>query len=136
MEMTEWEIVKSYKEAAYPQEQIKILADINICPPRQIIDILRNNGLDVPDMKTGRPRRKKDSDTDTKPSTKEKPSHKEDKQTMVAFVIPDAVQKLAFTRLGELDEQMQSLKKSELEIKRKLESLEKEYAEIVGFLGV
>ena len=44
MNMTEGEIVRMYKAAANPREQIKILADMNECEPQQIQMILYNNG--------------------------------------------------------------------------------------------
>ena len=48
MQMTEKEIIRSYKEAKRKQEQIKILADLNTCPKEDIRKILRDAGLDVP----------------------------------------------------------------------------------------
>lgn len=48
MQMTEKEIIRSYKEAKSKQEQIKILADLNTCKKEDIRKILREAGLDVP----------------------------------------------------------------------------------------
>lgn len=48
MQMTEKEIIRSYKEAKRKQEQIKILADLNTCQKEDIRKILREAGLDVP----------------------------------------------------------------------------------------
>ena len=51
MEMAESDIVKEYREAMYPQEQIGILADLNSVPRKQIVDVLIRNGIDVPQMR-------------------------------------------------------------------------------------
>lgn len=52
MQMTESEIVRSYKEAAEPARQIRILAQLNCCSPD---DIARIVGLpEVPKLRRGR----------------------------------------------------------------------------------
>ena len=45
MQMTNEEIVKSYKEAKHKGQQIGILADLNVCPKELIIDILVEGGI-------------------------------------------------------------------------------------------
>ena len=45
MQMTNEEIVKSYKEAKHKGQQIGILADLNVCPKDMIIDILVEGGI-------------------------------------------------------------------------------------------
>ena len=40
------DIVKSYKEAANKRKQIAILAQLNLCKESDILDVLRDNGVD------------------------------------------------------------------------------------------
>lgn len=54
--MSAGEIVSSYKQAAKPRAQIKVLADLNVCSRERIEEILRAAGEDLPD-KGGRPRK-------------------------------------------------------------------------------
>ena len=46
--MTPGEIVSNYRQAADPKNQIKILADLNVCTPREIEEVLRAEGIDLP----------------------------------------------------------------------------------------
>lgn len=46
MQMSNREIVNSYKEAKDRTQQVKILVDLNCCPVEQIIGILTSNGID------------------------------------------------------------------------------------------
>lgn len=46
--MTPGEIVSNYRQAADPKNQIKILADLNVCTPREIEEVLRAEGVDLP----------------------------------------------------------------------------------------
>ena len=48
MEMTEFEIIKDYGEAKDKTEQIKILADLNMCKPEDIAAVLKKNGIPLP----------------------------------------------------------------------------------------
>lgn len=45
MEMTNGEIVSSYKQAKHKARQIGILAELNRCSNKQIIEILLNGGI-------------------------------------------------------------------------------------------
>ncbi len=47
MEMSEKDIVHSYMMAKNRGDQIKILAELNCCPKEKIMEILRNNGVEV-----------------------------------------------------------------------------------------
>ena len=47
MQMDEGEIVREFKAAANKSEQIKILADLNECSKRQIVEILQKNGFPI-----------------------------------------------------------------------------------------
>ena len=46
MEMTKEEILRSYQEAKKKNEQIKILAQLNLCSQDNIIEILKEMGVD------------------------------------------------------------------------------------------
>lgn len=46
MQMTNEEIIRSYKGAAHKGKQIGILADLNACPKEVIIEILIEGGID------------------------------------------------------------------------------------------
>jgi hypothetical protein len=46
MEMTNEEILRSYRLAKFPEEQIKILADLNVCSRARIVRILKEGGID------------------------------------------------------------------------------------------
>lgn len=56
MEMTEGDIVRSYVHAESPSKQIGVLADLNACSRKEIKEILKRNGLEVPAGKPGRPK--------------------------------------------------------------------------------
>ena len=47
MESSEKEIVRTYMMAKEKGKQIKILAELNCCSKEKIIEILKNNGVDV-----------------------------------------------------------------------------------------
>ena len=46
--MSEGEIVASYRQAAKPADQIKVLADLNVCSRARIIEVLRRAGVELP----------------------------------------------------------------------------------------
>lgn len=46
MQMTNGEIITSYKQAKNGSEQVKILAELNDCPIERIIGILTDGGVD------------------------------------------------------------------------------------------
>ena len=46
MQMTNGEIITSYKQAKNGSEQVKILAELNACPIERIIGILTDAGID------------------------------------------------------------------------------------------
>ena len=48
MEMTKDEIIRRYKEAKDKKDQIKILADLNLCSSKEIKDILVAAGVEIP----------------------------------------------------------------------------------------
>lgn len=51
--MTAGEIVSSYRQAARPQAQIKVLADLNACTPERIREVLAAEGVELPKGKDG-----------------------------------------------------------------------------------
>lgn len=55
MTMTAEEIVREYKQAKYPEKQIRILADQNSCDPSKIKSILKQAGCELP--RAGRPKK-------------------------------------------------------------------------------
>ena len=46
--MAEADIVASYRQAAKPADQIKVLADLNVCSKARIIEVLRRAGVELP----------------------------------------------------------------------------------------
>ena len=46
MVMTNEDIVRSYREAKDRRAQIKVLAELNVCPQELIIEILKEGGID------------------------------------------------------------------------------------------
>ena len=48
MTMTAEEIVREYRQAKYPEKQIRILADQNSCGPSNIKAILEQAGCELP----------------------------------------------------------------------------------------
>lgn len=55
--MTPGEIVTSYRQAANPAAQLRVLADLNVCSKDDIIEVLAAQGVEVK-KKAGRPRKK------------------------------------------------------------------------------
>lgn len=55
--MTPGEIVTSYRQAANPVDQLRVLADLNVCSKDDIIEVLAAQGVEVK-KKAGRPRKK------------------------------------------------------------------------------
>lgn len=48
LQMAEADIVASYRQAAKPADQIKVLADLNVCSKARIIEVLRRAGVELP----------------------------------------------------------------------------------------
>lgn len=63
MVMSDFEIVRDYKQAKDPNGQIKILAELNLCSVQEICDILRKGGIDW--RKLPRPRNQKPESAST-----------------------------------------------------------------------
>lgn len=71
MNMTNGEIVREYRQAAKPMNQIKILADLNGCSNKDIARILIEAGESVPTIFTGQTKGRKRTVT-IRPETPEK----------------------------------------------------------------
>lgn len=56
MNMTKEEIVREYMAAKAPQKQIGILADLNVCSKKEIVEILREAGCELPAYYTKKPK--------------------------------------------------------------------------------
>lgn len=48
MTMTNEEIIREYRQAAHPAQQIGILADLNECKKKAIVEVLREAGCKLP----------------------------------------------------------------------------------------
>lgn len=60
--MTPGEIVASYRQAANKNNQIGVLADLNVCSKAEIVDVLTEQGVEIK-KRTGRPRKKVENET-------------------------------------------------------------------------
>ena len=59
MTMTNDEIVRDYKAAKTPAKQIAVLADLNVCTKKEIVEILREAGCEPPAYYTKKPKQEK-----------------------------------------------------------------------------
>lgn len=50
MQMSPYEILRSYREALFPKKQITILAELNLCSRSRIIEILLEGGIDPSEL--------------------------------------------------------------------------------------
>lgn len=60
MTMTNEEIVREYRQAAHPAQQIGILADLNECKKKVIVEILREAGCKLPGYYDRKPKQAAD----------------------------------------------------------------------------
>lgn len=58
MVMTNEEILAEYRGAKSPQKQIAILADENLCTKKEIVEILREAGAELPGYYNRQPKKK------------------------------------------------------------------------------
>ena len=66
MQMTDGEILASYKQATKPHKQIGILAELNACSRETIIEVLRSNGVpesELPKKRGPKPNQQKEVKT-------------------------------------------------------------------------
>ena len=116
MEMTNGEIVASYRQAKHKSQQIGILAELNAVSREAIEKILEESG-DIP---------KKEHETKVIPRRGRKPKAPEQKKEM-----PAAVQRLVGKALDELEEAMMNIQRQREALEEKYSELESEYKEIV-----
>lgn len=114
MMMSNGEIVMSYRLAKNKKAQIGILADLNCCRRKEIVDILEQKG----ELKS---REDKGMETKAK-TTKTKTNVRQQASKPKTEPIPESVSKALMNRIDQLDEIIQEATT--------------EYKEIVGFLGV
>ena len=62
MTMTKDEIVRDYKAAKTPAKQIAVLADLNVCTKKEIVEILREAGCELPAYYNKKPKQEKPED--------------------------------------------------------------------------
>lgn len=116
MQMTENEIVRNYKQAKKKQEQIKILADLNLCTKKEIRDILEKHGCEVPRYGNR--------------YTKSKPAETlilQNEEPIRSNETPESVIALVKNRMAAINEQMKPLE-------HRLEELSAEYNTLSGWL--
>lgn len=107
--MTDFDICKEYREAKNPTAQLKILAQLNCCSEKDILDILKRNN---------EPLRKRTYTTKKESAEKAEEKDKE---------IPNFIYALAMERLHAIDDEI-TAKKEEIAF------LEKEYTRIHSWL--
>lgn len=131
MYMKENEILAKYRRADNKREQIRVLAELNLCSENEIIALLEKNGVpktEIPSLigkKRGPARNSKLKNkevTQNMDTEKNNIKTSESVETSEAIKIPDEVIKLVKNRVNELNSMI-----TDLEIEReKLESFMKE----------
>lgn len=87
MEMTDFEIVSSYREAKKKKDQIEILSDLNCCSKERIIEILKENGVSPKELPRNRKKKVDTYETNTVPVAKEEPKAEEQQEVTMQCVI-------------------------------------------------
>lgn len=135
MQMTESEIVRSYREAKNKRNQIEVLADLNTCTPDDIRAILKNNGVDLRGGSFKKKVTKEDAPEEkaavTKPESIEIPEEqlKEnnspgicmDEMKDPVMILPRIVRKTLEEELSLIEEQLHELIEKRITIKTFLE---------------
>lgn len=111
MQMTEYEICQSYREALNKTKQISILAELNACEKKAIIEIIHRNGDMVPGEKS-----------------MNKKAAVPDKTKVVKNTINKTVESILINKLYEIEAEIK-----EIECQKK--KLEEQYTDIAVFLG-
>ena len=128
MNMTENEIVRQYKEGKNQREQIKILADMNLCENEEIEKILMANGCDIPKNNPKVKRRnvsQKEKESIPAKELQEKQHAAEAKES--EFQVPDKVKELVNAKMVRLQEAIDAYQE-------KIREYETEMEELSGFL--
>lgn len=129
MNMTENEIVRQYKEGKNQGQQIKILADMNLCEKEEIEKILIDNGCDIPEPN---PKRKqKNTSTKEKENIPEEESQEKNPHAAgtkeSGFRVPEKVKELVNAKMVRLQEAIDACQ-------GKIKEYEAELEELSGFL--
>ena len=126
MYMTPGEICKEYSMAKSKSMQVAILADQNCCTKEEILDILAENGMELPKPLTKKPQTKtKEQKVENTTPKEEKPQneHQAKPQSM-----PEAVEGALIARLETIEAEIVAKQKE-------IAAKEKEYKEIASFMG-
>lgn len=128
MNMTENEIVRQYKEGKDKREQIKILADMNLCEKEEIEKILTDNGCRIP-AQTPKKNPKNESSEVTEDIQKKEPQEKPYAAGIKesGFHVPDKVKELVNAKMVRLQETIDAYQE-------KIKEYETEMEELNGFL--
>ena len=94
MQMTNGDIVKSYKEAKEKKKQIEILAQLNACPVTTIREILVSEGVQFPGPKPKKP------ESSTAETPAEAPKEK---------IVPEAVNIAVIEKLTAIKQKISAL---------------------------
>jgi len=121
MEMTNEEIVYRYRNAAQRNQQIQILAELNLCERETIVQILEDAGEEVPKRKYNKkkkaePKEEKAIEPIKLPEIIEKP-------------IPDFIAQILLEKLDEIDGKLATVEKEKKEY-------ESQYYAITNYLGI
>lgn len=114
MVMTNEDIVRSYREAKDRRAQIKVLAELNVCPQELIIEILKEGGIDWRELPKARKKKEETAFTlaEKAPSVEldkadlDKGSKAEGNEAKPSEIMEEALQLLR----GELVRQCRDLK--------------------------
>lgn len=130
MNMTENEIIRQYKEAKDKREQVKILADMNLCEVEEIEKILKDNGqrLPVRHLKK-KPQNEPSEETEDIPAPAIEPLEKPYAAGTKSggFHVPDKVKELVDAKMVRLQEAIDIYRE-------KIKEYETELEELSGFL--
>ena len=105
--MSAKEICRKYNESADKVEMIQILAEVNVCTKRDIIELLKNNGCEVPEECL---------------SGKKKSAKKNQ--------MPDVVKEALAEKMDRIDKRIKELEP----YKQEYDELERNYKEIANYL--
>lgn len=134
MQMTENEIVKSFRNSDKKREQIRILAELNVCSREKIREILLRNGI----MESELPKPPGKKTVEKKPKGQElaeekttsatyRPAQetKEPEEQKLFCVVPEVVKQVCRERISCILQFMKTLEDEKRELQKFLEDAEK-----------
>lgn len=139
MQMSNSEIVQSYKTAKKRGEQVRILAELNCCQKEDIIAVLEKNGI-TPDKRlfstTPQMRAKAEKETPVKvpvvyEENKEVAKFKEEKKKMT---LPTIAVRTLDKRTREMQIEIDSMTEQIAKLTQERKKLEEEFTDLVTFL--